>query len=383
MTEKILFVDDEPNVLAGFARQLRKSHTMETAPGGAEGLDALDTRGPFAVVVSDMRMPGMDGAAFLARARDRYPDTVRILLTGYADIQSAIEAINRGGIFRFLTKPCPPHILTGALDDALAQYRLVTAERELLDKTLRGSVQVLGEVLALVNPSAFGRAVRVQQLVRRLAGTLPEAGSWQVDVATVLSQLGCVAVSETVLTAANRGADLGPDAQRQLDAMPGITRHLLQQIPRLDAVLEIIAYHDKAFDAPARFSQEKCGKDIPLGARVLKATYDFDTLQARGLPEPEALDRLASRSGRYDPDILAALKSLICREEQPEVVEVSIGKLVSGMVLAEDLHNDSGVLLLKRGNPITEPLKRRLESTAMSGQSPKQIRVFTPRLAQT
>ncbi len=155
MIEKILLVDDEPNVLAGFARQLRESHTVETAPGGAEALDALDTRGPFAVVVSDMRMPGMDGAAFLARARDRYPDTVRILLTGYADIQSAIEAINRGGIFRFLTKPCPPHILTGALDDALAHYRLVTAERELVDMALRDSVPVVGEGLALANPSAF------------------------------------------------------------------------------------------------------------------------------------------------------------------------------------------------------------------------------------
>src|SRR5204863_3078931 len=132
-------------------------------------------------------------------------DAVRMLLTGYADLRQAIEVVNRGAIFRFLTKPCAPDALAAALDAALAQHRLVTAERELLDRTLRGSVQVLGEVLSLVNPTAFGQVVRVQRLVRELAGLIDGAGAWEIDVAAVLSRLGCVAVSEAVLAAVNRG----------------------------------------------------------------------------------------------------------------------------------------------------------------------------------
>jgi response regulator RpfG family c-di-GMP phosphodiesterase len=378
MSEKILFVDDEPNVLSGYERQLRKRYALETAPGGAEGLAALGARGPFAVVVSDMRMPGMDGAEFLARCRERHPDAVRVLLTGYADVRQAIEVVNRGGLFRFLTKPCPPDELAAVLDAALTQYRLVTAERDLLEKTLRGSVQVLGEVLALVVPTAFGRAVRVQQLVRELAGLVDGAAVWEVEVAAVLSQLGCVAVPETVLAAVGRGAQLTPDEQRQMDALPHVTRDLLRPIPRLERVTEIIAYLDKPFGEPAGPTSVKCGKDIPPGARVLKVGFDFDTLVTRGIPRPQAVDHLKSRHGRYDPDVLAALEKLIRRETDPVYREVSVGELVSGMVMAEDLFNDAGVLLLGRGNPITEPLKRRLEIVVSRGQMPKRFRVLVP-----
>ncbi|MDY3552964.1 response regulator [Gemmata sp. JC717] len=377
MSEKILFVDDEPNVLAGFTRQLRKAYSVETAGGGAEGLDVLAARGPFAVVVSDMRMPNMDGAQFLARVRERHPDTVRVLLTGYADLHSAIEAVNRGGIFRFLTKPCPTDALTGALDSATAQYRLVTAERELLERTLRGSVQVLGEVLALANPLAFGRAVRVQGLVRRLAGEMPEAGSWQVDVAAVLSQLGCVAVPEAVLSAASRGASLPPEAQSQLDAVPETTRHLLRHIPRLDVVQEIIAYLDKEFDAPPGPTLEKCGPAIPFGARILTAAFQLDTLLGRGLPEREAIGHLGAAPGRYDPEVLSAFRTVLCRTVCPEVREVHVGELIVGDVLAEDLHSNAGVLLLSRGNPITEPLRHRLAASVACGHIASRLRVFT------
>jgi response regulator RpfG family c-di-GMP phosphodiesterase len=379
VTEKILFVDDEPNVLAGFERQLRKRYAIETAPGGAEGLVALASRGPFAVVVSDMRMPVMDGVQFLRQAHERYPDTTRMLLTGYADLRSAIDVVNQGHIFRFLTKPCPPEALAAALDAALAQYRLQCAERELLDRTLRGSVQVLGEVLALVNPTAFGQAVRVQQLVRELAPQIDGAGDWAIDVAAVLSRLGCVTVPESLIAAVNRGADLGPAERHQLAQLPNVTRDLLRPIPRLEQVLEIIAYLDVPFDHKPCPGTEKTGKAIPLGARLLKLAFEFDTLVARGLPRAQALTHVQSRAGCYDPDLLTVLESRVLQEQKPEVREVWASELVSGMLLAEDVYSDTGVLLLSRGSPITEPLKRRLEATAGRGQTPKRIRVLVPR----
>ena len=134
MSEKILFVDDDSNLLASYQRQLRGQYTVDTSSNGQEGLESIFHRGPYAIVISDYRMPGMDGVTFLTRVREASPDTVRMLLTGYADLQTAIDAVNQGNIFRLLTKPCPPDALANALAAGFDQYRLVIAERERAEK---------------------------------------------------------------------------------------------------------------------------------------------------------------------------------------------------------------------------------------------------------
>ena len=107
MNHRILLVDDDPNILQGYQRQLHKHVDIETAQNGIAGLKSLKEKGPFAVIISDLRMPGMDGIAFLAEAREQSPDSVRVMLTGHADLEAAINAVNKGNIFRLLTKPCP------------------------------------------------------------------------------------------------------------------------------------------------------------------------------------------------------------------------------------------------------------------------------------
>ena len=186
--QKVLCVDDEPHVLEGLSQLLRRLLDVHTATSGALGLEALDRDGPFAVVLSDMRMPGMDGAAFLARVRQQAPDTVRMLLTGHADLQSAIAAVNEGQIFRFLTKPCPPDQLRAAMTEAVRQYELVTAERVLLEETLHGSIRVLTDILSMMSPRVFGRATRVKQLVDELAGGIGLPDHWPILVAA--SEIG-------------------------------------------------------------------------------------------------------------------------------------------------------------------------------------------------
>jgi DNA-binding NtrC family response regulator len=126
---RVLFVDDEPNVLASARRQFRKDYDVRTAESGAAGLATLADAGPFAVVVSDMRMPGMNGAEFLAEARRIAPDTVRMILSGQSDLDAAIAAVNDGRIFRFLTKPCTGDSLRAAVEAGVAQHRLVQAEQ--------------------------------------------------------------------------------------------------------------------------------------------------------------------------------------------------------------------------------------------------------------
>src|SRR4029077_11303089 len=131
---------------------------VETAEGGEAALDKIAAHGPFAVVVSDRQMPRMDGIKFLSLVKERAPDTVRLMLTGNADLDGAIKVVNEGNIFRFLTKPCPLEVLGKAVEDALGQYRLVTAEKELLNKTLSGSIKLLCDILSMIDPQSFGRA---------------------------------------------------------------------------------------------------------------------------------------------------------------------------------------------------------------------------------
>jgi response regulator RpfG family c-di-GMP phosphodiesterase len=230
-------VDDEPAVLDGLRRQLRRSFDVVTATSGAEALQLLaddaGTDGPgtgFAAVISDMRMPQMDGATLLTQVRASWPDTTRLLLTGHSDMDAAVAAINHGQIFRFLTKPCPIETVTSCLHDAVNQHRLIVGERELLELTLRGCIQALTDCLSLANPIAFARAARVRDLVTGLAGVLEVSDPWVPEVAAVLSQLGAVVLPDSVADKLHRGAPLAPSEQTMANRLPAIAEQVLARI---------------------------------------------------------------------------------------------------------------------------------------------------------
>src|SRR5262249_6599331 len=153
--DAILLVDDEEMVLSSYQRVLRKQFRFDTASGGQQALDKLVGDGPYAVLVSDMRMPGMTGLELLRRVKVISPRTIRIMLTGNSDVRTAIDAVNEGCVFRFLTKPCDADVLAAAIKDGLRDYHLLETEKQLLEQTLQGSIRVLTEVLSLINPDAF------------------------------------------------------------------------------------------------------------------------------------------------------------------------------------------------------------------------------------
>jgi len=221
--EKILIVDDEKNLLAGLERQLRGIFNIVTAESGLLGLRALEENGPFAVIVSDMRMPEMNGIQFLVKAGELYPDTVRMMLTGNADLETAMHAVNEGNIFRFLVKPCQKTTMKWALADGIKQYRLVLAERDLLENTLKGSVQVLTNILELVNPLAFSRTSRIQNYVSQICKRLKVEDIWQYELAAMLSQIGCVAVPSNTLSKVYAGSGLSEE-ELQMFRDPSPTR---------------------------------------------------------------------------------------------------------------------------------------------------------------
>ncbi|MEW5976220.1 MAG: HD domain-containing phosphohydrolase [Acidobacteriota bacterium] len=376
--ENILCVDDEPNILEAYQRALRKQFGIETATGGLEGLSLLAEKGPFAVVVSDMRMPGMDGVQFLARVREQAPDTVRIMLTGNADLQTAIEAVNEGHIFRFLTKPCPPELLARALTAGVQQYHLIRAERELLEKTLSGSVRILVDILSLVNPTAFSRASRVRGLVRKLTAQLKLEEAWEVEIAAMLSQVGCVTIPEDILARACQGESLSSDDVHLIQACPQIGHDLVVRIPRLEGVAEIIAYQDKLFNGAGLPRDQKQGQEIPIGARILKLALDFDKLQGTGITTAEAFLELKKRRDWYDPNIVEALERTLANEIKYEIRSARVDDLTTDVILADDIVSTKGLLLMTKGQEVTGYLRERLKNFARHGVVKQPIRILVP-----
>lgn len=378
MTEKILFVDDDPNLLASYQRQLRKQFTIETASDGAQGLEAVTQHGPYAVIVSDFRMPGMDGIEFLCRVREKAPDSVRMMLTGCADVKTAVEAVNEGNIFRFLTKPCPPDALFKSLLAGMGQYHLITAERELLEKTLNGSIKVLSEVLSLLNPEAFGRASRVSRVVKEIALELGISKVWQLETATMLSQIGCIILPEEVLKKIYRGEGLTEKESQLLESHPSIASRLVAHIPRMEEIAEMIAYQEKRFDGSGVPSDSRKGEEIPLGARILKAVLDFDMLETAGNSKSSALDQLKQRSGWYDPRVLTALKAVVATEAEYLVRSVNLQELEVNMILAVDVKTVRGILLIAKGHEVSRPLLERLTNIAKTSGIQEPIQVLVP-----
>ena len=321
--EKILFVDDEPNVLDGYRRQLGKKYTIECAVGGEEALALMPTQGPYAVVVSDMRMLGMDGVRFLSEVRKLTPDTIRMMLTG-ADHETAIQAVNEGNVFRFLCKPCPPELLELSLDAALVQYRLVTAERALLSSTLTGAVKILTDVLSAVRPVAFGRTDRVRDIVRRLAKELIPGQLWRAELAAMLSQMGCVSIPEDLLSKAYSGKRLDAGEASLYQEHPLSGHNLVKHVPRLEQVAEIILQQEKHFDGTGFPNDNVAGEQIPIEARILKVALDFDSLIQIGVSMSDALGEMSSRNGFYDRAVLEVLKRWVAREAVRSIMAVGV-----------------------------------------------------------
>lgn len=379
MDEKILFVDDEANILEAYQRALRKEFRVETANGGAQALAMMEERGPYAVVVSDMRMPGMDGVQFLAEARGRAPETVRAMLTGNADQQTAIEAVNEGHIFRFMTKPCTPDLLAKTLKACLRQYHLLTAEKELLEKTLRGSIQVMTDIMSLVNPTAFGRASRVRRLVLQIAEAMRVEESWQTEIAAMLSQVGCITVPEETLRKVYTGESLTAEELKMLRSYPKVGHDLLAHIPRLEPVAEIIACQEKLYGGTGVTDDFKRGTAIPLGARILKVALDFDKLVEGKFTRNEAYREIKSRENWYDPEVVEALGTTLASDESMYRVEtLQVKDLLVNMILGENVFDRRGVLLIAEGQEVTLSLRMRLENFHARVGVQEPIKVLIP-----
>src|SRR5579864_4236430 len=230
---RVLCVDDEARVVEGLVLHLRRDYQVFTANSGQEGLSRLKQMGGAAVVISDMRMPQMGGATFLQHVQQFFPDAARILLTGEPGRDAAISAVNKAQIFRFLTKPCPPDALKGAVEAGVMQHRLLNAERTILKETLNGCIKALVDVLAITNPVAFGRASRVKRLAMEFATRLDCKDFWQLEAACMLSQIGYVSLPTELVEKLYYGEQLTPEEKLLASGAPEVVNSLLENVPRL------------------------------------------------------------------------------------------------------------------------------------------------------
>ena len=349
----VLCVDDEPRVVEGLALHLRRDYHVVTAGGAHSALQLLKAHGAPAVIVSDMRMPGMDGATLLKHVRHLYPETTRILLTGDPGRDVAVAAVNEGQIFRYLTKPCPADQLRTAIEAGVAQHRLLIAERVLLQETLLGCIRALIDVLAITNPVAFGRATRVKRLAADLAIAAGSSGFWQLEAAAMLSQIGYISLPTELVEKLYYGTHLTPEERVLADGAPQVAQKLLSHIPRLETVMEILtASRDVKSALPEGLAK--------LGADILRLVIEYDSLIAQGHPIDRAIAAIRAQMQRHDSKLVERLEAQVgALSEVQKLTEVAVGDVTPGMVFMDDLRTHIGTLLVPKGFEVTETFLER------------------------
>ncbi|MBI4881559.1 MAG: response regulator [Planctomycetes bacterium] len=375
--EPILLVDDSPELLQALMRQHRKSFNLVIAESGEEAVRLFAEKGPFPVVVSDFQMPGMNGITFLGKVREQWPDTIRIMLTGQADVDVAVNAVNQGRIYRFLSKPCEKELFESVLNEALEQHRLKQAEKVLLEQTVRGSIQVLADILAIVNPAAFGRATRVTGYVAQIVKRMGLENPWMFETAALLCQIGCVAIPGEIIDMVAAGEEL-PAAQRDIyRGHPAIARRLLVNIPRLEPVAEMVARLFGPWPDRGAGEAKGTGDAVLLGSRILSAALAFDDLIVRGTGKEGALVALRGEAGLYDPQVLAELEHVDLPGQGSTLHVLPVDELRVGMVLDEDLRNTGNMLLVAKGQEVSQSMLERLKNYERMGslEGPVRVRV--------
>jgi response regulator RpfG family c-di-GMP phosphodiesterase len=342
-------------------------------------------KGPYAVVVADMQMPSMNGIEFLARVKEIAPDTVRIMLTGNADLSVAMQAVNAGSIFRFLTKPCPSDVIGEALVAGIKQYRLATAEKSLLEETLNGSIELLIEVLSWADPEAFGRALELRGRLRAIARVMKADNLWEMELAAMLSQLGWILLPKDTLEKVRGGRSLSDVEKRALVKAPEIGQELIARIPRLEAVARIVLYQNKNLDGSGFPEDGVAGNNIPLGARILKVLLDLRSYDAQGLSRKAALSLMQKAAGVYDGRVLDAAIALYVPSDK--VTEIFVEPLLEGLVstlevrdvLVDGITTLGGKLLVGPGCEVTPALLVRLKFFAAFDGVQEPIKVRRPK----
>jgi response regulator RpfG family c-di-GMP phosphodiesterase len=249
----------------------------------------------------------------------------------------------------------------------LQQHRLILAERELLDKTLNGSIKMLTDILSMVDTKAFGRTEKLRRLITGVSEKTPLPETWQIHLAAMLSPIGLVTLPPEIVVKARAGEMLTVTEQQVIDAAPKTAARLLSNIPRLAGVAEIVTYQNKRFDGSGTPVDPVQGEAIPYGARLLKIFNDMLDFEDRGFTRHQALDEFLLRKGFYDPQVLASVRACFGFVEGKldsalQVIAVETNDLAVGMLLSSDVYTKEGTLILSSGHTISHMILERIQN---------------------
>lgn len=414
----VLCVDDEPNILAALHRVLRGAQVNVLAAAGGEEALALLRAQPVDMVISDMRMPGIDGVQLLEQLHQRWPQTVRILLTGHADLHSAVGAVNRGAIFRYLQKPWNEHELQAAVREGLerqalqretqrlqaltqqqnealqtlnheleARVQARTAELQSANDRLKrhylNSIRVFSNLLELRGGPLAGHGRRVAELAREIAQAmgLGEEAVMQVFVAGLVHDLGLLGAGDRLLQ--RPVPRYSPEEMALYRQHPAAGEQSLMALDDLQPLLPLVRGHHERWDGGG-FPDQLAGAAIPLGARILAVADAFEELQNGHLVAPAATRdeaRTLMRRGRgtqFDPEVLDVFLHITEPERKtaaPPALVLRSDNAEGGMVLARDLISSKGLLMLTAGHVLTASLIRRIREFEEREGAPLELHV--------
>ena len=292
----------------------------------------------------------------------------------------AAEAVNEGEIFRFLNKPCSPTVFCKAVDAAIRQHQLLTAERELIETTLTGAVKALTDVMSLTNAAAFSRGTRIRTLARQMAVQMGLEDPWEIEIAAMLSQVGCITVPAEALDRLTHGGPLSAVEEQALMNHPAVGRSLIANIPRLERIADAIGLQGWTLENQAVDGVQT--DDWPhVAARILTVALEYDDLAAAGIAPDIALKQLRHRNAGRDLATVDALECAVDARPGYTMQRVAVSALGIGMVLGENVATTQGVVMIPEGQEVTPVGLARLEGWSSRIDLARMVRVFVPDLA--
>ncbi len=377
---KILVIDDNQKNL-DLAEDILsdEGYNVFLAENGEVGLQLAQEQQPD-VILLDIMMPGIDGFEVCRRLKTPGSglEAIKvIMLTAKDSADDVVKGLSCGAE-DYVPKPYKSVELLARVKTQLELRNTQKNIQKLLEETLSGSIKVLTDILALVNPTAFSRAARMKRYVRHIAKQCKLSDIWQYELAAMLSHIGCVTLPQDIIEKIYAGQELSKEEQKMFSSHPSIGKELLAKIPRLENVSDMIAIQQEPFSRKHSI-EEPCNRDIAaLGGQILKVAIDYDSLTIHGIPHKKALEKLRSKPHVYNPKIVATLDSLLDFHVEMEVKTIQIDKLYHGIILDEDFLVD-GVLVLAKGLELTFPVMERLRRFVEVRGSLKPIRVLVPR----
>ena len=357
----LLVVDDTPENILVLRGALQCDYRVKVAVNGPKALEII-AAGPPDLVLLDIMMPDMDGIEVLRRIRQTRSavEMPVIMVTAKDETEDIVGALDHGAN-DYVTKPVDIAVALArirthlALKDATrALKRSLAAEKELLERTLAGSVKVMSDTLSVAAPDAFADASKVRDWIRRLKGRMELGEWWELNIAAMLAPLGKIGIPPDVLTRARAGGPLSAAEEEMFANAPDLGRKLIANIPRLNGVAEIVGYADKDFDGSRSPADDVAGEALPLGSRLLKILFDLAAAGVGPLPRDKDFTRIEGRRRHYDPVLLERVKSVLERNSDDTAgenpwIELPTYKLKSGDILQQDLALTNGHVFLLGG----------------------------------